>query len=194
MPRLIVIRGADEGKQFELSGPLLGLGRDASNAVRLHDTEVSRRHAECRQIEGGYCLVDVGSANGTFLNGERVGRGDRKLRRGDVLTCGSVNLVVEALHGDGATDEGGPGHRIDIRPQAGMLVIVSARAGRQVVGSRGELPLPAAARKMCGIAAGQPLLLAGFPSADLLMIHAARAVVRLLADLHAQAIGGGYVG
>jgi hypothetical protein len=47
---------------------------------------------------------------------------------------------------------------------------------------------------MCGIAAGDAVLLAAFPSADLLMIHAARAVVRLLADLHAQAMEGGYVG
>jgi hypothetical protein len=95
--------------------------------------------------------------------------------------------VLQALHW-------APGQRIDIRPQAGMLVIVSTSAGRQVVGSRGELPLPAAARRMCGIAAGEAVLLAAFPSADLLMIHAARAVVRLLADLHAPAIGVGHAG
>jgi hypothetical protein len=104
-------------------------------------------------------------------------------RSGRVTEC----AVLQALHWT-------PGHRIDIRPQTGMLVIVSARAGRQVVGSRGELPLPAAARKMCGIAAGQPLLLVAFPTADLLMIHAARAVARLLADLHAQAIGVDHAG
>jgi hypothetical protein len=95
--------------------------------------------------------------------------------------------VLEALHWL-------PGHHIDIRPQDGMLVIVSAEAGRQVVGSRGELPLPAAARNMCGIEAGQPVLLAAFPSADLLMIHTARAVAPLLADLYAQMIGGCHVG
>jgi hypothetical protein len=95
--------------------------------------------------------------------------------------------VLQALHW-------GPGQRIDIRPQAGVLVIVSASAGRHVVGSRGELPLPAAARKMCGIVAGQPVLLAAFPAHDLLVIHAARLVARLLADLHAQAIGGGCAG
>jgi hypothetical protein len=49
-----------------------------------------------------------------------------------------------------------------IRLQAGILVIVTAPAGRHAVGSRGELPLPAAARRMCGIVAGQPLLLAPF--------------------------------
>ena len=48
MPRLIVIKGADEGKQFELNQPVLGIGRDATNIIRLHDTEVSRRHAEFR--------------------------------------------------------------------------------------------------------------------------------------------------
>jgi hypothetical protein len=88
----------------------------------------------------------------------------------------------------------GPGQRIHIRPQAGILVIVAAAAGRHAVGSRGELPLPAAARQMCGIAAGQPVLLAAFPAHDLLVIHPARRVARLLADLHAQAIGVRHVG
>lgn len=83
----------------------------------------------------------------------------------------------------------GPGQPIDIRPQAGILVIAAAPTVRHVVGSRGELPLPAAARKMCGIVAGQPVLLAAFPSHDLLVIHAARTVARLLADLHDRAIG-----
>jgi signal transduction histidine kinase/pSer/pThr/pTyr-binding forkhead associated (FHA) protein len=91
---LIVIKGADEGKQFELSGAVLGLGRDASNAIRLHDTEVSRRHAELRQVEGGYALVDVGSANGTFLNGEPVR--EMVLQSGDHLQIGQSVLVYSA--------------------------------------------------------------------------------------------------
>jgi hypothetical protein len=87
-----------------------------------------------------------------------------------------------------------PGQRVNIRPQAGILVIALAPAGRYVVGSRGELPLPVAARRMCRIVVGRPLLLAAFPGHDLLVIHPARTVARLLADLHAEAIGGGYVG
>jgi hypothetical protein len=97
------------------------------------------------------------------------------------------SAVLQALHW-------GPGQRIDVRPRAGILVIVPAPAGRHVVGSRGELPLPSAVRKMCGVVAGQPLLLAAFPSQDLLVIHPARTVARLLADLHVQAIGGGCAG
>ena len=44
--KLIVIKGADEGKQFELASPFVSIGRDAINSIRLNDTEVSRRHAE----------------------------------------------------------------------------------------------------------------------------------------------------
>ena len=58
-----------------------------------------------------------------------------------------------------------------------------------MVGSRGELPLPAGARQMCAIAPGQPLLLAALVAHDLLVIHPANAVARLLAELHAQVIG-----
>ncbi|WP_326557214.1 hypothetical protein [Micromonospora sp. NBC_01796] len=82
------------------------------------------------------------------------------------------------------------GHRIDIRPHSGMLVVASAPAGQHVVGSRGELPLPASVRQMCAFVPGQPLLLAALVAHDLLVIHPASTVVRLLADLHAQVVGG----
>ncbi|NLU77820.1 AbrB/MazE/SpoVT family DNA-binding domain-containing protein [Micromonospora sp. HNM0581] len=86
------------------------------------------------------------------------------------------------------------GHRIDIYPQRGMLVIASAPAGQHAVGSRGELPLPASVRQMCAILPGQPLLLAALVAHDLLVIHPASSVARLLADLHTQVIGGRRVG
>ena len=86
------------------------------------------------------------------------------------------------------------GHRIDVHPHDGMLVITSARAGQQVVGSRGQLPLPASVRQMCAILPGQPLLLAALVSHDLLVIHPASSVTQRLADLHAQVICGRRVG
>lgn len=88
----------------------------------------------------------------------------------------------------------GPGHRIAVHPQGRMLVIASARAGQHLVGSRGELPLPASARQMCAIVPGQPLLLAVLVAHDLLVIHPASTVARLLTDLHDEAIGGRRVG
>jgi signal transduction histidine kinase len=91
LARLLVIKGADEGKQFELAEPVVSVGRDATNRIRLHDTEVSRRHAEFRQTDGSYRLVDVGSANGTFVNNEKVT--DTLLQPGDQIAIGQSVLV-----------------------------------------------------------------------------------------------------
>jgi signal transduction histidine kinase len=102
MPRLIVIKGADEGKQFELTGDRLSAGRDSANKVRLHDTEASRRHAEFVRTAEGYRLVDVGSANGTFVNG--LGAKDVLLQPGDQVRIGQTVLVFSA----GRTDAPAP--------------------------------------------------------------------------------------
>ena len=96
MPRLLVIKGADEGKQFDLTEPVVSLGRDASNHIRLHDTEVSRRHAEVRQTDAGFQLVDHASANGTFVNRSRIHPGQkRQLFLNDVIQIGTVHLKVK---------------------------------------------------------------------------------------------------
>jgi signal transduction histidine kinase len=97
---LIVIKGTDEGKQFELTDAVVGIGREASNRLRLSDTEVSRRHAEFRQTPAGYRLVDVGSANGSFVNGQAVQ--DVLLQAGDHLQIGQTTLVYSAGRGDAA--------------------------------------------------------------------------------------------
>jgi signal transduction histidine kinase len=92
VPRLIVIKGTDEGKQFELTGEVLTVGRDAGNRIRLHDTEVSRRHAEFAPTKNGlYRLIDVGSANGTFVNNQAIR--DVQLEAGDQIHIGQTVLV-----------------------------------------------------------------------------------------------------
>ncbi len=72
MASLFVIRGIDQGSKFELRTPSVTLGREPNNTIQLHDTEISRRHAELRQIDGRYVLVDLNSSNGTYVNGRRV--------------------------------------------------------------------------------------------------------------------------
>ncbi len=95
MPRLIVMRGVDEGKQFDLVGPTITVGRHSSNAVALHDTQVSRRHMEFRGIQGGgYQLIDLGSGNGTLLNGQSVH--EAPLRSGDTISIGQSVLMYTA--------------------------------------------------------------------------------------------------
>jgi signal transduction histidine kinase len=69
----------------------MALGRDQSNPIRLHDTEVSRRHAEVRPADDSYRIVDLGSANGTFVNGQPVDQAP--LRSGDRLQLGQTVML-----------------------------------------------------------------------------------------------------
>jgi len=90
---LFVIQGADQGKRFELKARAMALGRDGSNPIRLHDNEVSRRHAEVGPADDAraFRVVDLGSANGTFLNGRPVDRA--ALRSGDQLRLGQTVML-----------------------------------------------------------------------------------------------------
>lgn len=91
MARLLVIKGPDEGKQFDLREDCVAIGRDASNRIRLHDTECSRRHAEIRAKDGGFVLSDLGSANGSFVNNKRIRQA--LLKPGDHVQIGQSLLV-----------------------------------------------------------------------------------------------------
>jgi signal transduction histidine kinase len=92
---LYVIAGTDEGKRFELTTQVVGLGREANSAVRLHDTEASRRHAELRLLPNGtHQLVDLGSSNGTFLNAKMVK--DAVVKPGDEIRIGQSTMVYLA--------------------------------------------------------------------------------------------------
>ena len=91
MPSLYVTQGRDQGKRLELTTDPLRLGRDADNHFQVHDTEVSRWHAEL-QWDGTACLlVDVGSSNGTFVNEERIER--HVLRNGDRIRLGRTTMI-----------------------------------------------------------------------------------------------------
>lgn len=78
------------------------IGRDKAAAVCLDAASVSRHHARIL-VEGPRAtLEDLGSKNGTRLNGEQV-RGPRRLRDGDAVRLGDVQLLFRSLPFDGAT-------------------------------------------------------------------------------------------
>jgi pSer/pThr/pTyr-binding forkhead associated (FHA) protein len=82
---------------LEESARRITIGRGSATDLWIAwDDEVSRVHAELEQIGDDWCVVDDGlSANGTFLNGERVER-RRRLRDGDVLRLGATELTYRA--------------------------------------------------------------------------------------------------
>ncbi len=88
---LFVIRGNDQGTRFKLEGDAFGVGRDASNRIQIHDTEVSRQHAELRRIDDAFVLTDLNSSNGSYVNGRRVQQ--HRLSSGDHVQVGSTLML-----------------------------------------------------------------------------------------------------
>ncbi len=82
------------GRPHELSAATVVLGRSRECDVRVADLNVSRKHAEVREDGDGHVLVDLGSTNGTLLNGRRVER--ERLEDGDTITLGSTDIVFTA--------------------------------------------------------------------------------------------------
>ncbi|MET8312257.1 hypothetical protein [Micromonospora sp. NPDC005173] len=79
-----------------------------------------------------------------------------------------------------------PGLALHVDVVHAAVLITPAPDGAHVVGTRQELPLPAAARHFCGIAPGDPVLLAALPGRDLFVVHPSHTIAAVLADLHAR--------
>ncbi|MFO0949299.1 MAG: ATP-binding protein [Planctomycetota bacterium] len=94
MASLTVIQGPDRGRRFELDDKVPTIGRDAKNSIRLHDSEISRQHAEFRQTDNGFIVRDLNSSNGTYLNGERIEYG--AVKTGDRIRVGRTELIFTA--------------------------------------------------------------------------------------------------
>ncbi|MHC4179768.1 MAG: FHA domain-containing protein, partial [Planctomycetota bacterium] len=91
MASLFVIRGNDQGKRFELGDQTLQLGRESSSTIQLHDTEVSRQHAEIRRVGQDFTIADLHSSNGTYVNGKRIRQ--HPLSSGDQVQLGSTLML-----------------------------------------------------------------------------------------------------
>ena len=91
VPYLLVTAGPGRGQTYELRGEVR-LGRSRANAISLTDGKVSRNHARLDPVRSTYILTDLGSANGTFVNGVRITQPVR-LRDGDLLQIGDTQLV-----------------------------------------------------------------------------------------------------
>jgi len=101
--QFVMRSGPNSGKVYPLEGPEIIVGRDAGNAVTINDAEVSRKHAKLSLHGSAYTIQDLGSTNGTFINGQRI-TSTQVLNPGDTVSFGeNIVLIYEASHDPNAT-------------------------------------------------------------------------------------------
>ena len=91
---LLVINGANRGSRFDVtSAQDVIIGRSVGSNVRLDDSEVSRHHARINHDGSNFILRDLGSANGSRVNGQICT--EQSLRNGDTLQFGASVLAFQ---------------------------------------------------------------------------------------------------
>lgn len=94
---LIVLSGPEVGRMCKVETDQVTLGRSQDNGMRINDVGISRRHVRVVREGASIFIEDMGSANGTFLNGERLAR-RMQLRDGDKITLGSTTILKFTYH------------------------------------------------------------------------------------------------
>src|SRR6266700_4737601 len=95
MPQLHVKSGSRAAQRIELLPGVIRLGRNATNDYSFEDATVSARHCEVTLEDGAVRVSDLGSTNGTFIDGQQVTQA--LLLPGQTLHLGSVAIVLENL-------------------------------------------------------------------------------------------------
>ncbi|MBX3216294.1 MAG: diguanylate cyclase [Labilithrix sp.] len=88
---LVVLQGTNVGEMHKIDGPEVVIGRAVSATVRLNDDGISRRHCRVLSIGGQVIIEDLGSANGTLVNGEMVQH--HALKEGDKIRLGATTTL-----------------------------------------------------------------------------------------------------
>jgi diguanylate cyclase (GGDEF)-like protein len=97
LPCLVVLGGVAVGEMFRIATPRTVIGRSANAPVRIIDDDVSREHAQIVVDDGHAFVEDLGSKNGTFVNGTPV-NGVQALRDGDKIAVGSSTVLKFTYH------------------------------------------------------------------------------------------------
>ncbi len=123
--RIVMRSGPTPGKAFPLEKAETLIGRDLSNDVVINDPEISRRHSRIYIQNGSYVLEDLGSTNGTSVNGQRL-IGPYSMRNGEVITLGErITFVFEAVQPGGAATLSASGPQSDLTAQPAAPAPVS---------------------------------------------------------------------
>jgi pSer/pThr/pTyr-binding forkhead associated (FHA) protein len=141
--QLVMRAGPNAGKAFPLEASEISIGRDVGNTLVVSDAEVSRRHARLTWQGAGYFIEDVGSTNGTFVNGQRISA-PHILKTGDLVSLSeSIILAFEATGDASATMIASSRPADDVSPQTPPAPR-RATAPLQQPASPAPQPVPAA--------------------------------------------------
>ena len=98
MLEVFVLSGPEKGKAFELGDKVTSVGRAPQNDIKIRDSSVSREHLKIIRKGNRFLVEDLGSINGTFVNGRRVRPGKRvEVKEGLPITIGRVMISLGKL-------------------------------------------------------------------------------------------------
>ncbi len=126
LPRLIVLGGPLAGRTIPLSEDTISIGREHDCTIPLNDGGASRHHCEIRIAESGVEILDLGSRNGTQVNGVSVK--SAALRHGDEIRVGSSRFMLDTGESPAATPATLVLHPGDSIYMTGAAPAVSSRA------------------------------------------------------------------
>lgn len=145
----LVRRGQRKGDRIDVVTPAASLGRGDANTVNLPDPSVSSRHATLRLRDGVWILSDLGSTNGTAVDGEPV-RTEVPLSPGSILRLGEVDLLFEPRD---------PGRQAPAGVAGGTATAGAGSGARPGTGAWGTAAPTGARRRVGWMVAGSLLLL-----------------------------------
>jgi pSer/pThr/pTyr-binding forkhead associated (FHA) protein len=135
--------GPTNGTRYEIRVPLAHVGRGAHNDVVIPEPSVSETHAKLERREDGWCVIDLGSTNGTFVGGQRLpGEGERAIYGGLSLRFGGVKVIFRPGDVAAGTDRGA---RDTAHADQGALRDAPAAAAPQVTTAPPIAPSPSGA-------------------------------------------------
>lgn len=111
---LEILAGPQKGSIIRIERPVAHIGRAEYNEVRLKDTSVSGSHATLTRRGNGWVVLDLGSTNGTYVDGERI-NGERRLTGPTELRFGDLKFVFRPIAGTG-DDESSTRAVVGVRP------------------------------------------------------------------------------
>ncbi|MGB7213351.1 MAG: FHA domain-containing protein, partial [Gemmatimonadales bacterium] len=125
---LLIRSGARKGERVAIRVPVVNIGRADYNDVVLAEESVSTQHAKLQRREGVWVLVDLGSTNGSFVDGERV-EGEAPITPGATLRFGDASLIFDPKDEGAGVEKGGSTKMLQaIKAPAPVAAAASAAA------------------------------------------------------------------